>query len=119
MKLPLVRLGEALEEIDAEFDATITVELNELDRAIIIWLLTNCKPNLRVGELRCPSYEDLYEKIKNLNERRQHNLGQKNYKMLVQEKMENCSSRGVYQVALAYGFDAESMAETLQEQKKT
>ena len=75
MKLPLVRLGEALEEIDQEFDATITADLTELDRSIVIWMLTKCKPNLRISELRCESYKELFDKLAHLGARSKKRAG--------------------------------------------
>ena len=64
MEVAKVRKSEALEEVYSVFDATTTADHTPQSMDKVLWLLTHVRPNTKISDLRCTSWQDLYNKFK-------------------------------------------------------
>ena len=62
-KLPKVRLSECVEVCHSEFDATMTSDLSQVSLAILLWMMTHVMPNIKVTDLRCNTYHEMYNRF--------------------------------------------------------
>ena len=74
-KLPMCRLTEAVEFVEPKLDVTLTATLDLAVLSVIMWDLTRLKPDMKISELRCTTYLELWlrmrcaaERYKNLHE---------------------------------------------------
>ena len=68
MKLPRVRLAEAVERVTS-LDGATTTDVNQECLAVILWCFTRVKPNVQCTELRANTYDDFYGCLKKAAER--------------------------------------------------
>ena len=69
-KMPKVRLSEAVEFIDPKLDVTMIAGLEGALLAVILWERTHMKPNMKLSDLRCANYLEVYVRLRCAAERR-------------------------------------------------
>ena len=68
-KMPKCRMTEAIEFVDSRLDVTVTAPLEPNLLTIVIWEQTRVRPSLKINDLRCKSYLDLYLRMRCAHER--------------------------------------------------
>ena len=69
-KLPKVRLSECVEHISkGDIDATLTSNLSQQGLAILLWMFSKVRPDLKVTELRVKTYQQLARRLAVAHER--------------------------------------------------
>ena len=68
-RMPKCRMTEAIEFVDSRLDVTVTATLEPNLLIIIMWEQTGLRPGLKLNDLRCKSYLDLYMRMRSASER--------------------------------------------------
>ena len=64
-KLPKIRLSESVEFVEPHLDSTLLAQCDQDLLAMIVWLLTRIRPNIKIQDLRCDVYVEIYIRFKN------------------------------------------------------
>ncbi len=107
-KLPKVRLSEAIECVHDKLDSTMTAELNQSCLAVVLWMLTQVKCNMKVHDLRCDTYGDLYKRFK-VAAQRASVVNDRQQKEIVDDLLSQrmLTEEFVLDKAVAFGFNPE------------
>ncbi|CAE8583523.1 unnamed protein product [Polarella glacialis] len=106
--LPKTRLSEALEAIDARFDATVTADLLQASLSRLLWVLTRVKPTTRVFQLRIKSYFQMFKLFKTANLRLVKRMSQFKYEEEILTPITVAPDDDIInQVSTNLGFQAE------------
>ena len=65
VKVPKCHQMDAIEQIEPKLDSTLTGKMDYPECAVVIWMLTNIRPDFKVCDMRCDFYEELFSKYKN------------------------------------------------------
>ena len=63
-KIPKCHQVDGLLRIDKFLDSTLTGKLDQDEAAVVVWMLTRIRPGFKIADLRCTTYEDVFEKYK-------------------------------------------------------
>ena len=63
-KMPKCRLTEAIEFVDPKLDVTLTASFEPSVLCMISWEQTNIKPVMKINDLRCGSYLEVYQRLR-------------------------------------------------------
>ena len=63
LKVPKCHQADGVEQIDAKLDSTLTGKLDQEELAVVIWILTQIRPDMKLTDLRCEYYEELFLKF--------------------------------------------------------
>ncbi len=107
-KLPKTRLADAVSHVVLDLDFAITGKLNQISLVVLIWVLTRIPPNLKVSDLRCATYLDLYKSMKAACDRVRKKDEIQFNDLIDMLKAETClSSNVVMRAAINLGFQPE------------
>ena len=102
--IPKVRLGEAVEELESRFDATLTATFSVCALCELLWLLTKQQPDTPIKHLRVTSYKDLYKRLGTAQARLKSNMTVEAYETLVGRLIADPTEVFICQVAAERGF---------------
>lgn len=103
VKLPKVRLQEAIECMHESFDATQTANLDNEHLARIIWFLSRVRPDTKLRFLRVKSYKQFCLKLVTASERTQNKCGRHFLEML--DRLVELTPRNIVTVSNEAGFE--------------
>ena len=103
-KLPRVRLTECLEFVEPKLDATLTACQPNQILMMILWTLTRTKVQMKVQELRCHSYLEVYQRFRCAAERRKA-VAELPYKEYVEWITKGVDETAIIKHAVEQGFD--------------
>ena len=61
-KIPKCHNVDGIFQVDARLDPTLTAKMETDEISITVWLVTRMRPDVRVVDLRCEYYEELWVK---------------------------------------------------------
>ena len=99
-----MRLTECLEFVEPKLDATLTACQPNQILMMILWTLTRTKVQMKVQELRCQSYLELYQRFRCAAERRKA-FAELPYKEYVEWLTTGVDDRAIIKHAVEQGFD--------------
>ena len=67
--MPKYRMTEAIEFVDPKLDVSLTAPFEPSVLCMIIWEQTNIKPVMKINDLRCGSYLEVYQRLRCASER--------------------------------------------------
>ena len=103
-KLPNMRLTECLEFVEPKLDATLTACVPSQILVIMLWELTHTKIQMKVQELRCHSYLEVYQRFRCAAERRKA-VAELPYKEYVEWLTKGVDETAIIKHAVEQGFD--------------
>ena len=106
-KLPMIRLGEALEFLEEGLDSTLTAQPT-CDQDLLgmtVWLLTKIKPNLMISDLRCTRYIELYDRLRRASNRIKHSNAHDYNEVLSNLVQCQLDPADVVDIAVTRGFE--------------
>ena len=103
-KLPKVRLTDCLEFVEPKLDATLTACVPSQILVIMLWELTHTKIQMKVQELRCHSYLEVYQRFRCAAERRKA-VAELPYKEYVEWLTRGVDETAIIKHAADQGFD--------------
>ena len=103
-KLPKMRVTECLEFVEPKLDATLTACQPNQILMMILWTLTRTKVQMKVQELRCQNYLELYQRFRTAAERRKQ-VAELPYKEYVEWLTKDVDETAIMKHAVEQGFD--------------
>ena len=93
-----------MEFVEPKLDATLTACVPSQILVIMLWGLTRTKIQMKVQELRCHSYLEVYQRFRCAAERRKA-VGEQAYKECVEWLTTGVDDRAIIKHAVEQGFD--------------
>ena len=59
-KIPKMHQVDGIQQLDSRLDSTLTGALDQEELSVIVWLLTHMKPDFKMHDLRCDTYEEIF-----------------------------------------------------------
>ena len=59
-KIPKMHQVDGIQQLDSRLDSTLTGALDQEELSVIVWILTHVRPDFKMHDLRCVTYEEIY-----------------------------------------------------------
>ena len=107
LKLPKCHFVDCFQLIDTRLDPTLTGKLEQDEAALVLWILTRVRPNFKVWDLRCSTYEEIFVCLQAAAQREKdnHPATYDNLIQSIQAFLADDEIAGILQCALELGFD--------------
>ena len=106
-KLPHSRLLELLEFIEPKLDCVLMAEVDAPQLSIVLWQITNWRPNMNITDFKVKKYIELYKRARNSLERRKLTKDPAPYINAVVTCPDDERNQVIMSLAVDAGFEAE------------